>query len=53
MLKEADDHDGSGWPRYAAWTIWIALGTAVATKLGEWVIEEVKARVKSKKEPKR
>lgn len=36
----------------AAWILAGALLTAVATKLGEWAVEEVRRRVKDKSEKK-
>ena len=46
-MISADDND-SGWPQYVAWTITVAFGTAIATKLGEWGVEVVREKVKAR-----
>lgn len=39
------------WAKHARWTIAIAAGTAVATKLAEWLVERVRATVEKKDRP--
>jgi hypothetical protein len=39
-----------GWPEYAAWTVAISFGTALATKLGEWVADECRRRAAARKQ---
>ena len=48
MSLGAREQEPETWPTYAAWTVGIAVMSAVGVELAKWAVEALRERVKSK-----